>query len=179
MGHAGTAKTAGEDNDTHARSLLRPRHHNYAVSTTDLVTGAFGFTGSRIAERLLAAGRSVKTISRRGAPDHPLRDRVERLPYDFGADALAQGMRGVDSVYITYWMRFPRDGATWARTVDNVAGLARAAAERGVRRLVYISVANAAADAPTAYFRAKAEAEDAVRAADVSQGLPASRVAPP
>jgi len=72
---------------------------------------------------------------------------------------------------VTYWMRFPRGGATWAQTVDNVAALARAAAEAGVRRFVYISVANAAHDAPTAYFRAKAAAEDAVTAAGVSHAI--------
>ena len=49
--------------------------------------------------------------------------------------------------------------------VDNVAGLARAAAASGVRRLVFVSVTNAAHDSTTAYFRAKAAAEDAVRAA--------------
>jgi NADH dehydrogenase len=58
-----------------------------------------------------------------------------------------------------------------ARTVDNVGSLARAAATAGVRRLVHISVANAAPDAPTAYFRAKAAAEEAVRAAGVSHAI--------
>jgi uncharacterized protein YbjT (DUF2867 family) len=169
--HARTAEAAGEDNDMHQRSLLRLRHHNWAVSTTDLVTGAYGFTGSRIAERLLDAGRSVRTISRRRSPDHPLKDRVEQLPYDFGDAALAEGLRGVDTVYVTYWMRFPRGAASWAQTIDNVGGLARAAAKAGVRRFVYLSVANAAPDAPTPYFRAKAAAEDAVTAADVSHAI--------
>jgi NADH dehydrogenase len=68
-------------------------------------------------------------------------------------------------------MRFPRGGATWTQTIDNVASLARAATEAGVRRLVYISVANAAHDAPTAYFRAKAAAEDAVTSAGVSHAI--------
>jgi NADH dehydrogenase len=40
-----------------------------------------------------------------------------------------------------------------------------------VRRLVYISVANAAPDAPTAYFRAKAAAEEEVAAAGVSHAI--------
>jgi NADH dehydrogenase len=169
--HARTAEAAGEDNHSHQRSLLRRRHHNWAVSTTDLVTGAFGFTGSRIAQRLLDTGRSVRTLSRRRSPDHPLRERVAQLPSDFGAAALAEGLREVDTVYVSYWMRFPRGGATWPQTIDNVGGLAHAAAEAGVRRLVYISVANAAPDAPTAYFRAKAAAEDAVRAAGVSHAI--------
>lgn len=135
------------------------------MPSTDLVTGAFGFTGSRIAERLLSQGRRVMTLTRRATVDHPLASRVERLPYDFAADALGTALPGVDTVYVTYWMRFPRGGTTWDQLVDNVARLARASAAAGVRRLVYISVSNAAHDASTSYFRAKAAAEDAVRAA--------------
>jgi len=141
------------------------------VPTTDLVTGAFGFTGSRIAERLLSAGRSVRTLSRRKSPGHPLAARIEQLPYEFSAPALATGLRDVDTLYVTYWMRFPRGGATWPATIANVAALAQAAAAAGVRRLVYVSVANAAPDASTAYFRAKASAEAAVREAGVSYAV--------
>ena len=61
-------------------------------------------------------------------------------------------------------MRFPRGDATWDQIVDNVARLARARGA-GVRRLVYIWVSNAAHDSSTAYFRAKAAAEEHVRAA--------------
>jgi uncharacterized protein YbjT (DUF2867 family) len=144
---------------------------NGHVSTTDLVTGAFGYTGSRIAERLLADGRTVRTLSRRQLPDHPLAARVEAQPYDFSRRALADTLRGVDTLYVTYWMRFPRGGARWSPVVANVSALAQAATDAGVRRLVYISVSNAAHDAPTVYFRAKAEAEDAVRATGVSHAI--------
>ena len=135
------------------------------MSTTDLVTGAFGYTGSRIAERLLAAGRRVLTLTRREPGAHPLAGRVDRLPYDFSEAALAVALAGVDAVYVTYWMRFPRGGATWEELVDNIGRLARASAKAGVRRLVYFSVSNAAHDSSTAYFRAKASAEDVVRSA--------------
>ena len=137
----------------------------------DLVTGAFGYTGSRIAERLLAAGREVATMTRRGPGAHPLENRVSRLPYDFHEQALAANLAGIDTAYITTWMRFPRGDATWEQMVDNIARLARASAAAGVRRLVYISVSNAAHDSSTAYFRAKATADDAVRAAGVSHAI--------
>ena len=131
----------------------------------DLVTGAFGYTGSRIAERLLSAGRDVVTLTRRAPGSHPLAGRVAMLDYDFEEPRLAQSLAGVDTAYVTYWMRFPRGEASWEQIVDNVARLVRASAAAGVRRLVYISVSNAARDSSTAYFRAKAAAEDAVRAA--------------
>ncbi len=131
--------------------------------TTDLVTGAFGYTGSRIAERLLAVGRQVATLTRRPPGGHPLDGRVQRRPYDFTAPTLEQSLRGVDTLYVTYWMRFPRGGATWDATVHNVARLGFAARKAGVRRLVFVSVTNARHDSSTAYFRAKAAAEEVVR----------------
>ena len=141
------------------------------MATTDLVTGAFGFTGSRIAERLLAAGRVVRTLSRRSGDGHALAGKIERRAYDFSPAALRDSLRGVDTVYITYWMRFPRGRQTWPQAIANVAALAHAAAGSGVRRLVYISVSNAGHDAPTAYFRAKADAEDEVRGAGMSYAI--------
>jgi len=133
-----------------------------AMPTTDLVTGAFGFTGSRIAARLLRAQRRVLTLTRRPAGKHPLADRVELVAYDFEPGALRAALNGVDTVYVTMWMRFPRGHATWTQMVDNVTRLAGAAADAGARRIVYVSVTNARRDSSTAYFRAKAAAEDAV-----------------
>ncbi|MDP8904614.1 MAG: NAD(P)H-binding protein [Chloroflexota bacterium] len=130
---------------------------------THLVTGAFGFTGSRIAERLLAAGHRVRTLSRRTGTGHALAGRVEPVGYDFSAGALHDVLRGVDTLYVTYWMRFPGGGTEWVEVVSHVRALAQAAARARVRRIVYISVSNAGHDAPTAYFRAKAQAEDGVR----------------
>jgi nucleoside-diphosphate-sugar epimerase len=141
------------------------------MPATDLVTGAFGYSGSRVTERLLANGRRVVTLTRRQTVEHPLAARVRTLPYDFAEPALAAGLAGVDTVYVTYWMRFPRGGTTWDEMVANVGRLARASAAAGVRRLVYISVTNARHDSPTAYFRAKAQAEDEVRACGVSHAI--------
>jgi NADH dehydrogenase len=137
----------------------------------DLVTGAFGYTGSRIAERLLADGRRVVTLSRRDGGSHPLAGRIERMPYDFDEAALAAALDGVETVYVTYWMRFPRGETTWGEMVENVGRLARASVAAGVRRLVYVSVSNASHDSSTAYFRAKAAAEDMIRASGVSHAI--------
>ncbi|MEX2547922.1 MAG: NAD(P)H-binding protein [Chloroflexota bacterium] len=144
----------------------------------DLVTGAFGYTGSRIAERLLDAGRDVVTLTRRAPGSHPLAERVAILPYEFDESAMARALAGIDTVYVTLWMRFPRGDATWEQMVSNVARLARSAAAAGVRRLVYISVSNAAHDSSTAYFRAKAAAEDAVREAALGGAMTYAIVRP-
>ncbi|MDQ3937257.1 MAG: NAD(P)H-binding protein [Chloroflexota bacterium] len=143
-----------------------------AQPPVDVVTGAFGFTGSRIAERLLAAGHGVRTISRRPAGAHPLAGRVDVQPYGLERPSeLRDQLDGAGTLYITYWIRFPRDGVTFEPVVENVRRLVAAAAGAGLRRVIYISVSNAAHDASTAYFRAKAQAEDAVRAAGISYAI--------
>ena len=141
------------------------------MPATDLVTGAFGFTGSRIAERLLDRGRTVRTITRRAPAAHALSGRVTLEPYDFRPSQLAESLRGVDTLYLTYWMRFERGGATFDLLVANLGRLLLAAADSGVRRLVYSSVSNASHSSPTAYFRAKARAEDLVRASGMGYAI--------
>ncbi|HWH24533.1 MAG TPA: NAD(P)H-binding protein [Candidatus Limnocylindria bacterium] len=154
-----------------SRAVAIAAAHNRAVPEIDLVTGAFGFTGSRIAERLLAAGREVRTLSRRRAGDHPLADRVDQRGRVADAGALGEALDGVETLYVTYWMRFPRGGVRWPDIVDDVRRLVDAAAAAGVRRLVYISVSNASHTASTAYFRAKAQAEEAIRGAGLSYAI--------
>ena len=52
-----------------ARRLRRRRAAARSVGMTDVVTGAFSYTGRRIAARLLAEGRDVRTLSRSPAGD--------------------------------------------------------------------------------------------------------------
>jgi nucleoside-diphosphate-sugar epimerase len=47
---------------------------------TDLVTGAFSYSGSRIAELLLDCGREVRTLTYHPERQHPLRALVEAFP---------------------------------------------------------------------------------------------------
>jgi uncharacterized protein YbjT (DUF2867 family) len=130
----------------------------------DAITGAFGFTGRHIAERLLAGGREVVTLSRRSGSGDPLAERLMVRRLDFGhPEALADDLRGIDTLYNTYWMRFPRGGRTFQSVIDESAVLIRAAGQAGVRRIVHVSVVNASLDASTPYVRAKAAVEKLVR----------------
>ena len=70
----------------------------------DLVTGAFSYSGSRIAERLLNSGRAVRTLTFHPDRPHRLQSRVQTMPYCFdGAVALAGALEGVNTLYNTYW----------------------------------------------------------------------------
>ncbi|CAN5148300.1 hypothetical protein BH09ACT13_BH09ACT13_16500 [soil metagenome] len=139
--------------------------------TLDVVTGAFSYTGRHIAEALLARGRSVRTLTRRPAPTgHSLAGKVDIAPLAFD-DTLAERLRGADTLYNTYWVRFERGSTTFDRAVENTTTLFRAAEGAGVRRIVHVSVANPDLDSPPPYFRGKARTEEALRASGISHAI--------
>jgi uncharacterized protein YbjT (DUF2867 family) len=136
------------------------------MAELDVVTGAFSYTGSFIARRLLGDGVRVRTLTRRDDLSSPVHGKVETAPLQFAdRPALVESLRGARCLYNTYWVRFERGGTTFDRAVRNSALLFAAAAEAGVERIVHISVTNAAEDSPLPYFRGKAQVERALAAA--------------
>jgi uncharacterized protein YbjT (DUF2867 family) len=141
----------------------------------DLVTGAFSYSGSRIAERLLASGREVKTLTFHPERRHPLQARVVASPYRFDDPAaLARDLEGVNTLYNTYWVRFDRGAATFANAIANSRMLFHAARRAGVARVVHLSIANPSIESTLPYYRGKAQVERAL--AEV--GIPYSIVRP-
>jgi len=138
----------------------------------DVVTGAFGFSGRYIARELLARGRKVRTITGRPEHESPFGEPVEVRPSDFDApDRLAEHLAGADTLYNTYWIRFPHRGRTFEGAVADTAALLAAAKAAGVRRIVHVSITNPSEDSPLPYFRLKAEAEQLVRASGLSHAI--------
>jgi NADH dehydrogenase len=129
-----------------------------------VVTGVFSYTGGAIARQLLERGDEVVSLSRRPAPPgHPLAGAVAREPLQFDdRELLVRSLKGADVLFNTYWIRFPRENATFAQAVANSRALFEAAGRAGVGRIVHLSVTNAAGDSPYAYFRGKAQVEAAL-----------------
>jgi uncharacterized protein YbjT (DUF2867 family) len=141
------------------------------VSPLDVVTGAFSFTGRYIAEELLAHGRRVRTLTRKPPPpEHALATRIEAAPLVFD-DSLAETLRGADTLYNTYWVRFEYGHVTFAGAVANTALLVASAGRAGVRRVVHVSVANPDDASPFPYYRGKAQTEDVVRESGLSYAI--------
>jgi NADH dehydrogenase len=88
-------------------------------------------------------------------------------------ETLAPALAGVDAVVISLAFRnspieAPRRGQTFERVdADGTEALVAAAAAANVPRIVYISGAGAAPDAPRHWFRAKWRAEEAVRGSGI------------
>jgi NADH dehydrogenase len=139
---------------------------------TDLVTGAFGFTGSCVATRLRESGVAVRTLTNHPRPEHSLAKHVAAVPYRFDDPrALAESLHGVRTVYNTYWVRFDYGETTHRRAVENTKRLFRAAIEAGVQRFVHVSIANPSLDSPLPYYRGKAELEGTLRASGLSHAI--------
>ncbi len=133
-----------------------------------LVTGATGYLGRRLVLRLLASGRAVRALVRGGAEAaaaHPHLAGVEIAAGDLGdAAACRRAAEGVDTVIHLVGIIMERGRATFeAVHVEGTRTLVEAARGAGVRRLLYVSALGARADAPTAYWRTKARAEELVR----------------
>ncbi|HEX2149966.1 MAG TPA: epimerase, partial [Actinomycetota bacterium] len=76
------------------------------TETFDVVTGAFSYTGKAIAARLLEQGRAIRTLTQRTAPEG---SPIEAFPFNFDQpELLRQTLKGADTVYNTYWVRFER-----------------------------------------------------------------------
>ena len=125
------------------------------------MTGAFSYSGGVIARQLLDRGWEVASLSRRPAPaGHPLAGAVECARLQFAdVEQLMRALDGAEVLFNTYWIRFPRKGATFGQAVQNSRVLFQAATRAGVRRIVHLSVTNASIESRLAYFRGKAEVE--------------------
>lgn len=137
-----------------------------------LVLGAYGLIGSSVARRLVAAGHEVVGLGRAVAsarirhpdlqwivadlgtltsPAHwrPLLDRVDAVVNCAGA--LQDG---------------PRDNLQAVQS-DSMRALYDSCVAEGVRRVVTISAAGVSREATTAFFRTKAEADEALERTDL------------
>jgi uncharacterized protein YbjT (DUF2867 family) len=141
------------------------------MTTLDVVTGAFSYTGRFVAPRLLQRGRRIRTLTNHPDPNNPLFEQIETVPMDFDRPPqLVDALRGADTLYNTYWVRSTHGAVSFAQAVRNTGVLIDAAREAGIRRIVHVSIANPdASDLP--YYRGKAELEHRVRASGLSYAI--------
>ncbi len=141
----------------------------------DLVTGAFSYSGSHIAQRLLDTGHDVRTLTFHPDRDHPLQASVQTLAYRFDDPAaLSRSLHGVSTLYNTFWVRFDHGHTSFANAIEHSRMLFYAAKHAGVTRIVHLSITNPALESPLPYFRGKALVEYAL----AQSGIPYSIVRP-
>lgn len=142
------------------------------ATSIDLVTGAFSYSGSHIAQRLLESGRRVRTLTFHPDRDHPLQAHVHALAYRFDDPAaLVRSLEGVSTLYNTYWVRFDRGQTSFANAIENSRMLFFAAKRAGVQRIVHVSITNPSVESALPYFRGKALAEYALAQSGMSYAI--------
>jgi len=137
-----------------------------------VVTGAFGYSGKRIARRLLERGCTVRTLTNSLERPNPFGDAVPAEPFHFDQpQKLVESLRGVSTLYNTYWIRFNHRRFKFADAIRNTRILFDAARQAGVERIVHVSITNPSLDSPIEYFRGKAEGEAMLRASGISHAI--------
>jgi uncharacterized protein YbjT (DUF2867 family) len=138
----------------------------------DVVTGAFGYIGKYVTERLLESGRIIRTLTNHPNRPHTFGERVLPLPYNFERpDKLAESLQGAETLYNTYWVRFSYGTHTHQKAIENSRTLFQAAKKAGVQRIVHVSIANPSIDSPLAYYSGKARVEEALRETGVPYAI--------
>ena len=141
----------------------------------DVVTGAFGYIGKYIAKALLDRGREVRTITTHPEKPNPIGATVKAFAYSFDhPDQLTRALEGAETLYNTYWIRFPFDGQTYESALANTRTLFQCARESGVKRVVHIGVTQASITSRLPYYRGKAIQESMLSEC----GIPFSVVRP-
>jgi NADH dehydrogenase len=117
-------------------------------------------------------GERVKTLTNRSDFENPFGSQVTTLPFNFdNLSLLMESLRGVTTLYNTYWVRFSYKGVTFDRAVENSIKLVKAAENAGVRRIVHISITNPSEKSPFPYFRGKALVEKAIIQSKLSYAI--------
>lgn len=133
------------------------------------VTGGFGYSGRYIARALLDLGVEVITITGHPNRQNPFGERVKAYLFAFdNPRALTETLRGVDTLYNTYWVRFDHGAVSFEMAVENTRILLQAARQAGVRRIVHLSITNPSLDSRLPYFSGKARLEEAIRGCGLS-----------
>ncbi|MDJ0950703.1 MAG: NAD-dependent epimerase/dehydratase family protein [Alphaproteobacteria bacterium] len=167
---------------------------------TTLLTGASGFVGSAVLRRLLAAGHDVRVLTRPSSDRRNL-EGVDceivtgDLDHPASLEAAVKGCEALFHVAADYRLWVPDADSIYRTNVEGTRNLMLAAAQAGVRRIVYTSsVATlglhgdgspAHENTPVVlsdmighYKRSKFLAEEEVRRLALEEGLPVVIVNP-
>ncbi|KOR32063.1 epimerase [Achromatium sp. WMS3] len=136
------------------------------------VTGAFGYSGRYIVQRLLAQDHTVMTLTNSPKRANNFAGRIKIYPYNFeNPQALIKSLQGVEVLYNTYWVRFNHRLFKHSDAVANTLKLFKAARQAGVQRIVHVSITNPDINSPLEYFSDKAKLEQALIASEIPYAI--------
>lgn len=121
-----------------------------------LVVGSTGLVGSRIVARLLKKGETIRCMSRSWDRIRDLPEGIERVAADLDRPhTLADACKNVDRIFLLL--------PIGENETDQGLNAVRAAAEQGVKRIVYLSVYMPRGSEIIPHFKSKIPVEQAVK----------------
>ena len=120
------------------------------------VTGAFGYSGKYITQKLFEKGYKVKTLTNSPHKKNPFENKIEVVPLSFeNRDLLKENLSDINVLINTYWVRFNHRNFNHNQAVDNTKILFDAAKEAGVKKIIHISITNPDEHSDLEYFKGK------------------------
>ncbi|MDR1877281.1 MAG: NAD(P)H-binding protein [Flavobacteriaceae bacterium] len=126
-----------------------------------VITGALGYSGKYVAEKLIQEGKEVKTITNSLHKANPFGEKLKIEPFNFDRpDELTKSLQGYDVLVNTYWVRFNHSGFNHSQAVTNTKIMIDCAKKAGIKKFIHVSITNPSINSKLEYFRGKAELED-------------------
>jgi NADH dehydrogenase len=136
------------------------------------VTGAFGYSGKYITQKLLSENVKVITLTNSVNRPNPFGDKVKAFPFNFdNKDELCKTFENVKVLYNTYWVRFNHSTFKHSTAVENTLKMFDAAKIAGVEKIVHVSITNPSKDSKLEYFSGKAILEEALINSGISYSI--------
>jgi uncharacterized protein YbjT (DUF2867 family) len=139
---------------------------------TQVVTGAFGYTGKYIAHRLLDKNISVKTLTNSINRKNDFGDKITISQFHFDEPSkLVSELKETSVLYNTYWVRFNYKTFHHSEAVENTLKLFEAAKQAGVKRIVHTSIIKPDKNSPLEYYSGKGILEEALINSGISYAI--------
>ncbi|MCD4795412.1 MAG: NmrA family NAD(P)-binding protein [Bacteroidales bacterium] len=120
------------------------------------ITGAFGYSGKYITQKLFEKGYQVKTLTNSPHKKNSFEKKIEVVPLSFeNRDLLTDNLSDINVLINTYWVRFNHRNFNHNQAVDNTKILFDAAKEAGVKKIIHVSITNPDEHSELEYFKGK------------------------
>ena len=137
-----------------------------------VVTGALGYSGKVIAEKLLERNYQVKTITNSLNKPNPFGDKIEMDSFNFEKpEKLTAALTGYDVLINTYWVRFNHNNFNHSTAVANTKILFECAKKAGIKKIVHVSITNPSVNSELEYFKGKGDLETYLKALGVNYSI--------
>ena len=134
-----------------------------------VVTGALGYSGKVIAEKLLEKNYQVKTITNSLNKPNPFGNKIEMDSFNFNEPKkLIAALTGYDVLINTYWVRFNHNNFNHSTAVANTKILFDCAKKAGIKKIVHVSITNPSVNSELEYFKGKGDLEAYLKALGVN-----------